>query len=157
MSNFLIKQKLLISGEKRLMSAERKGCVTWFIYYCDKFHNCTIYVTDFREGAFLPPHPWADLKRPILIGLMLVHQIFQQKNIKNTCQNQKQPPPEVFYKKKVFLNILQNSQENTCARAPLLIKLLAQACNFTKKETLTQTFFCKFCQILKNSFFIEKL
>ena len=33
--------------------------------------------------------------------------------------------PEVFYKK-VFLEILQNSQENTCARASFLIKLQAQ-------------------------------
>ena len=30
--------------------------------------------------------------------------------------------PEVFYKK-VFLKILQNSQENTCARASFLIDL----------------------------------
>ena len=34
---------------------------------------------------------------------------------------QKQPP-EVFCKKR-FLEILQNSQENTCARASILIKL----------------------------------
>ena len=37
---------------------------------------------------------------------------------------QKQPP-EVFCRKKVFLEILQNSQENTCARASFLIKLQA--------------------------------
>ena len=37
---------------------------------------------------------------------------------------QKQPP-EVFCKKKVFLEILQNSQENTCARVSFLIKLQA--------------------------------
>ena len=35
---------------------------------------------------------------------------------------QKQPP-EVFYKKKVFLEISQNSQENTCARFSFWIKL----------------------------------
>ena len=40
--------------------------------------------------------------------------------------------------KKVFLEILQNSQENTCARV----------CNFIKKETLTQLFSCKFCEIV---------
>ena len=28
-------------------------------------------------------------------------------------------PPEVFYEKKVFLKISQNSQENTCARVGL--------------------------------------
>ena len=35
---------------------------------------------------------------------------------------QKQPP-EVFYKKKVFSEISQNSQENTCARFSFWIKL----------------------------------
>ena len=34
--------------------------------YCAKFHHCRICVTDFREGAFLPPHPWAAPKMPIM-------------------------------------------------------------------------------------------
>ena len=37
---------------------------------------------------------------------------------------QKQPP-EVFCKKPMFLEISQNSQENTCARVSFLIKLQA--------------------------------
>ena len=49
---------------------------------------------------------------------------------------------------KVFLEILQNSQENTCARVSFLIN----ACNFFKKETLTQVFSCEFCEISKNTF-----
>ena len=36
--------------------------------------------------------------------------------------------------KKVFLEVSQNSQENTCARVSFL-------CNFIKKETLAQVFF----------------
>ena len=40
--------------------------------------------------------------------------------------------------KKVFLEISQNSQENTCARVSVLTKLQAHACNFIKKETLPQ-------------------
>ena len=40
--------------------------------------------------------------------------------------------------KKVFLEISQNSQENTC--------------NFNNKETLTQVFSCEFCEIYKNTF-----
>ena len=48
----------------------------------------------------------------------------------------------------VFLKISQNSQENTCARVSVLIKL--QACNFIKKETLVQLFSCEFCEIFKN-------
>ena len=68
---------MLISGEKILMSAELRGCITWFIYFldlvyvrynCAKFHHCEICVTDFREGCpfWLPPHPWAVPKMPIL-------------------------------------------------------------------------------------------
>ena len=48
-----------------LMSAELKGCVTWFIYFldlpwirydCAKFYHCRICVTDFRDwGPFCPP------------------------------------------------------------------------------------------------------
>ena len=51
--------------------------------------------------------------------------------------------------KKVFLEISQNSQENTCARVSFLIKLQAVACNFIKKETLAQLFSCEFCEISK--------
>ena len=51
--------------------------------------------------------------------------------------------------KKVFLEILQNSQENTCTRVSFLIKLQA---NFIKKETLGYVFTCEFCQISKNTF-----
>ena len=60
--------------------------------------------------------------------------------------------------KKVLLEISQNSQENTCARVSFLIKLhKGLACNFIKKETLAQVFSCEFCQISKNTFFIERL
>ena len=54
--------------------------------------------------------------------------------------------------KKVFLEISQNSQENTCARDSFLIKLQAEACNFIKKKTLAQVFSCEFCEISKNTF-----
>ena len=51
--------------------------------------------------------------------------------------------------KKVFLEISQNSQENTCVRVSFLIKLQAWTCNFVKKETLAQVFSCEFCEISK--------
>ena len=56
--------------------------------------------------------------------------------------------------KNVFLEILENSQENTRARVFLLIKLHApvSACNFIKKDTLVQMFSCEFCEISKNTF-----
>ena len=47
--------------------------------------------------------------------------------------------------KKVFLEILQNSQENTCARVSFLIK----------NETLAQVFSCEFSEISTNTFFTE--
>ena len=55
--------------------------------------------------------------------------------------------------KKVFLEISQNSQENTCARDSFLIKLRAETCNFIKKESLAQVFSCEFCEISKSTFF----
>ena len=54
--------------------------------------------------------------------------------------------------KKVFLEISQNSQENTCARVSFLIKLQA-ACNSIKKGTLAQVFFCEFWETSKNTSF----
>ena len=45
-------------------------------------------------------------------------------------------------KKGVLRNFLENSQESTCARASFLIKL-------------AQVFSCEFCEISKNTFFIE--
>ena len=47
--------------------------------------------------------------------------------------------------KKVFLEILQNSQEKTCARVSLLIK-------FFKKENLAQVFDSEFCEVSKSTF-----
>ena len=42
---------------------------------------------------------------------------------------------------------------NSCARVSFLIR----ACNFIKKETLTQVLSCEFCEISKNTFFTERL
>ena len=41
----------------------------------------------------------------------------------------------------MFLQISQNSQENTCARVSFLTKLKATVCNFVKKQTLTLVYF----------------
>ena len=65
---------------------------------------------------------------------------------------------------KVFLEILQNSQENgepygqpqACNfTEPQACNGEPQACNFIKKETLAQVFFCEFCEISENTFFTE--
>ena len=58
----------------------------------------------------------------------------------------------------VFSEILQNSQESTCARVYFLIKLQADVCKLTLlKKRLAQVFSCEFCKISKNTFFIEHL
>ena len=54
--------------------------------------------------------------------------------------------------KKVFLEISQNSQENTCASL-FFNKVAGGASNFIKKENLAQVFSCGFCKISKNTFF----
>ena len=59
--------------------------------------------------------------------------------------------PEVFHKK-IFLDILQNSQESTCVRDSFLINLQAWASKFIKKESLAQVFSCEFCKTSKNTF-----
>ena len=57
--------------------------------------------------------------------------------------------------KKLFFEILLNSQENTCARVSFL---QPKECNFTKIESLTQAFSCEFWEHLsKNTFFTDLL
>ena len=57
-------------------------------------------------------------------------------------------------RKGVLRYFTKSSQENNCARVPFLLKLQAyKRCNFIKKETLAQVFFCEFCEICKNIFF----
>ena len=78
---------------------------------------------------------------------------------------------EVFCEKGVLRNFAKFTG-NTCARVSFLIKLQAApatllkkglwhrcfpVCNFIKKETLAQVFSCEFCEISKNTFFIEHL
>ena len=62
---------------------------------------------------------------------------------------------QMCFVKKMFLEIAQNSQENTCTRASFLIKLLAwgQSLFFNKVAgLLAQVFSCEFCGISKNTF-----
>ena len=63
--------------------------------------------------------------------------------------------------KKLFLEIVQNSQENTCARASFLINLQARSANLLKKRLWHRYFlvtFAKFLlQIFKNTFLTEHL
>ena len=47
--------------------------------------------------------------------------------------------------KKLFLEISQNSQENSCTRASFLMKLQVKVNNFIKKET-DRDICCEFCK-----------
>ena len=58
--------------------------------------------------------------------------------------------------KKVFLEILHNSQENTYANS-LCFNKVARPATLLKKRLLTQVFFCEFWEISKNTFYTEHL
>ena len=62
--------------------------------------------------------------------------------------NSRSSPGGVLYEK-VFLEISQNLQENTCSRVSFLIKLQVWGSK--------QMFSCEFCEISKNNFFTEHL
>ena len=55
-------------------------------------------------------------------------------------------------RRKVFLKISQNSQENTGAKVSFSTKLQAEAWNIIKKETLAEVFSCESCEIFQNTF-----
>ena len=57
--------------------------------------------------------------------------------------------------KNMFLEIFQNSPQNTSARVSVLTKLQVEACNFIKKDTLAQVFYFEFREISKNTFFLQ--
>ena len=54
--------------------------------------------------------------------------------------------------KKVFLEISQNSQENTCASLFFNEVAGLMPATLLQKETLAQVFSCEFCEISKNTF-----
>ena len=61
---------------------------------------------------------------------------------------------EVFCEKGVLKNFAKFTGKHLF-RVSFLIKLQAEACNFFRKETLTQMFLCAFCEIFKNTYFYE--
>ena len=64
-------------------------------------------------------------------------------NFRSSC-------PEVFSKKGVPKNYLKFTGKHLCQS---LLCCRPQACNFIKKEILTQVFSCEFCEIFKNIFY----
>ena len=55
-------------------------------------------------------------------------------------------------RKGVLRNFIKFTGKHMCDRVSFLIKLQPSVCNFIKRETLAQVFFCEFCKISKNAF-----
>ena len=53
--------------------------------------------------------------------------------------------------KQLFTKISQNSRKRQC-RSLFLTNCRLEACNFIRKETQAQVFFCEFCYIFKDAF-----
>ena len=64
-------------------------------------------------------------------------------------------PPELFCNKGVLRNLVKFTAKHLWQS--LFFNKVASACNFIKKETLAQVFYCEFCEISKNNFFTEHL
>ena len=64
--------------------------------------------------------------------------------------------PEVSCKKGVLKNFSKFTGKHLC-QILVLKKLQSLACNFIKKEILTQAFSCEFCEISKNTFFYRNI
>ena len=89
-----------------LMSAELKGCVTWFIYFldlllaryiCARLHHCRICVTDFREGGLFAPPPILEQPRKIPSWIGLRDKAFKIANDLK-CDGYQRGLALVFYK-----------------------------------------------------------
>ena len=109
-----------------------------------------------------PPHFFAErrIKRETKerVSKQKKERVSTQKLLKacHQGQNERSNHQRCSAKKGVLRNFAKFTG-NTCARVSFLIKLLAEACNFIKKETLAEVFSCKFCKISKNTFFVEHL
>ena len=71
--------------------------------------------------------------------------------IENHC-NERSSRPDVFCEKGVLRNFAKFTGKHLC-QSLFINKVAGGACNFIKKETLTQVFSCEFCEISKNTLF----
>ena len=65
--------------------------------------------------------------------------------------------PEVFCKKGVLKNFTQKFTGKYLCQSLFFNSYRPQTCNLIEKKTLAQVFSCEFCEISKNTFFIEHL
>ena len=93
---------------------------------------CTIYLSKLET-----------ISQKFIITLIIINKpatLLKRDPDTGVLQKVQKQPPEVFWKKKVFLEILQNSRENVVCTS-----ILAQVPS------------CEFCKIPKNTFFSEHL
>ena len=97
----------------------------------------------------------------LIIGQKRIISLAQQINLTQTNVRGSNRKAETVTQKcsvkKVFLKISQNSQENTCVRISFLIRLHVESSTFIKQGNPAQVFTFKFCEVFKNSSFIEHL
>ena len=72
------------------------------------------------------------------------------------CGNNRSSRPEVFCKKGVLRNFAKFTGKHLY-QIRFFNKVAGLACNFVKKESLAQVFFCEFCEISKNTVFYRTL
>ena len=76
-------------------------------------------------------------------------EIIEDNSNKNLFKKQR---PDVIYKKSYYLAKFIG---NICVRVSFSIKLQAWDLQLYLKETLAKVFFCEFCEIFKNTLFVE--
>ena len=97
----------------------------------------------------------------IFVNIINLHSNFPKSQKMNSVDKKWiQPNPEAVLRtcsvKKLFFEISQNSQEYTFASL-FFNKVSALRPATLLKKKLAQLFFCEFCEISKNTFFIEHL
>ena len=101
-----------------------------------------------RWFIILPPY------HSIILFMSFLFISFIYSFIRSSMHSFKKQPPEVFYRKKMFLKISQNLQETTCARVTFLTKLQAYSrpATLLKKGLWHRCFPVNFAKFLRALF-----
>ena len=125
----------------------KEPCKFWIGPNITCIHNLFITSTATASGSYINLNP--TITKFLILGKVACSSTFIQIN--------REAASGGILQQKVFWEISQNSQKNTCARVSFEIKLQTSACNFIEKETPAQVFSCEFCEISKNTCFTENL
>ena len=94
------------------------------VYWFPKQRSWLVYMLDWKHWPLSHSYRWLLSIPPENIRKPLVSDVFRR-YIKRPAPWNKEAATGCVQCKEVFLKILQNSQENTCARVSFLIKLQA--------------------------------